>query len=185
MVEQRIARFNLQVALITHSKLEAVFNEVVLGTPAEVSHESVGVPLATVNVCTNLYFVHCFVEHLFGGAKHLIQSFDTELVGVQGNALEQVVNVGASHHHKVLAHHQIDESSSARVVKIVVLEIVPKAGLDHVVILDEVFEDVLNINQPFSKLHKRGGLVAQVGLSVDTLNLGLAQLRQFAPARRS
>ena len=61
----------------------------------------------------------------------------------------------------------------------------PKAGLDHVVILDEVFEDVLNINQPFSKLHKRGGLVAQVGLSVDTLNLGLAQLRQFAPARRS
>ena len=182
MVEQRIARFNLQVALITHSKLEAVFNKIVLGAPAEVRHESVGVALAAVDVCANLYFVHCLVEHLFRGAKHLVESFDTEFESVQGHSLEQVVDVGASHHHKVLAHHQVEESSSAGVVQIVVLEVVPKAGLDYVVILDEVFEDVLNINQPFSKLLKGGGRVAQVGLRIDTLKLGLAQLGQFAPA---
>ena len=65
----------------------------------------------------------------------------------------------ASNHDEVLADHQVKESRSTGVIKVVVLEVVPKTSLDHVEIFDEVFEDVLNINQPFSKLHRDGGLL--------------------------
>ena len=46
---------------------------------------------------------------------------------------------------EVLTHSEVEQGSCASTIQVVVLEVMPEAGLDDVVVVDEVFPDDLEV----------------------------------------
>ena len=82
---------------------------------------------------------------------------------------------------KVLAYGEIEEGGRACVIEVVVLEVVPEAGFDDVVVLNEVFPDDLDVEEPVFEFEESWGLI-QVTL-VDYGCLRWAEFAELAAAR--
>ena len=108
--------------------------------------------MPAVDISAYFDFVYCFIESFFGRAEHLIQRFHSKFVRVQRNSFEQIVDLPVLDFDEVLAHCQVEERRCACVIEVVVLEVVPEAGLDHVVVLNEVLPDDLNVEEPVFEL---------------------------------
>ena len=125
--------------------------------------------MPAVDISAYFDFVYCFIESFFGRAKHLIQRFHSKFVRVQRNSFEQVVDLPVLDFDEVLAHCQVEERRCACVIEVVVLEVVPEAGLDHVVVLNEVLPDDLNVEEPVFELEQGWGLILVYGLNCGSL----------------
>ena len=78
--------------------------------------------------------------------------------------------------YEVLAHHKVEESSRTSAFQVVILEVVPETGLDYVIVLDEVFKDILYVDEPLFELNKSWRLVTQVCGTFYVLKLFCMQL---------
>ena len=136
--------------------------------------------MPAVNISAYFDFVYCFIESFFGRAKHLIKRFHSKFVRVQRNSFKQIVDLPVLHFNEVLAHCQVEERRCACVVQVVVLEVVPEAGLNHVVVLYEVFPNDLNVEEPVFELQQGWGLILVYGLNCGSLTY--TQFGQLASA---
>ena len=125
--------------------------------------------MPAVDISAYFDFVYCFIESFFGRAKHLIQRFHSKFVRVQGDSFEQIVDLPVLDFDEVLAHCQVEERRCACVIEVVVLEVVPEAGFDDVVVLNEVFPDNLNVEEPVLELEQGWRLILVYGLNCGSL----------------
>ena len=136
--------------------------------------------MSAVNISAYFDFVHCFIESFFRRAEHLVQRFNSELVAAKGDAFEQVVDLAVLDFDKVLAHSEVEEGGRACVIEVVVLKVVPEAGFDNVVVLNEVFPHDLDVQEPVFELQECWGLILVYALNGG--RLALTQFGELAPA---
>ena len=136
--------------------------------------------MSAVNISAYFDFVHCFIESFFRRAEHLVQRFNSEFVRVKRDALKEVVDLAVLDFDEVLAHGEVEEGGRACVIEVVVLEVVPEAGFDNVVVLNEVFPHDLYVQEPVFELQECRGLILVYALNSG--RLALAQFGELAPA---